>query len=67
MDDAQKRIENLLKKDDETEFETSNMREFISQHSIEIKKAKEISFYQESIDNRYKRRLCPWNHRHKGG
>ena len=65
MDDAQKRIENLLKKDDETEFETSNMREFISQHSIEIKKEKEISFYQESIDNRYKRRLLEEKRKNK--
>ena len=61
----QKRIENLLKMDDETECETANMREFISQHSKEIQKAKEISLYQENMNNKYKKSLLEEKRKNK--
>ena len=65
INSSQSRIESLLKKDNESEVELANLRDFISHHSKEIEKAKENISFEENRYKKYKKDLIEAKRKYK--
>ena len=65
INSSERRIENLLRKNNESEMEMANMTDFISHHSREIENSKEEIIIQENIYKKYEKDLIEAKRKNK--